>query len=84
MEDLVTYIVRGLVDHPDDVQVSKVEGDSTVILELSVNASDVDLVRGDGNETLAHLKAVLSAASGRRKAVLELVDAVHSADSEEE
>ncbi len=74
MDELVSYIVRGLVDNPDDVQVNKIEGDSTVILELSVNPEDRELVTGDDGETLEHLKAVISAASGRRKAVLELVE----------
>jgi len=83
MEELVTYIVRGLVDNPDDVKVNKIEGDSTVILELSVNEDDRDLVLGDDEETLAHLKAVLSASAGRRKAVLEMVDGTPSSSDEE-
>ena len=74
MDELVSYIVRGLVDNPDDVRVNKIEGDSTVILELSVNPEDRELVTGDDGETIEHIKAVLSAASGRRKAVLELVE----------
>ncbi len=74
MDALVTYIVRGLVDNPDDVRVNKIEGDSTVILELSVNPEDRELVTGEDGETIEHIKAVLSAASGRRKAVLELVE----------
>ena len=83
MEDLVTYIVRGLVDNPDDVQVNTIEGDSTVILELSVNEEDRDLVLGEDEETLVHLKAVLSASAGRRKAVLEMVDSPTSSSDEE-
>ena len=74
MEQLVTYIVRGLVDNPDDVRVGKVEGDATVILELEVNPRDVDLVVGDGGQTLEHLRSVVAAASGRRKALVELVE----------
>lgn len=82
MDELVSYIVRGLVDNPDEVQVNKIEGDSTIILELSVNPDDRELVTGEDGETLSHLKAVLSAASGRRKAVLELVDSASSDDEE--
>ncbi len=74
MQDLVEYLVRGLVDHPDDVQVRAVEGEATVMLELRVHPEDVDLVRGEDGQTLRHIRAVLSAASGRRKAVLELLN----------
>ncbi len=74
MDQLVSFVVQGLVDNPDDVEVSQVEGDSTVMLELSVHEDDVELVQGEDGETLRHLRAVLAAASGRRKAILELVE----------
>ncbi len=74
MDDLVTYVVRGLVDHPDDVTVNRVEGDASVMLELSVNPNDIPLVKGEDGLTLQHLRSVVAAAAGRRKAVLELLD----------
>ena len=83
VEDLVSYIVRGLVDNPDAVRVSKVEGDATLMLELTVAPDDAELVRGDGGETLRHLKAVVSVASGRRKAILELMDGADVSSDEE-
>jgi len=83
MEQLVTFIVRGLVDSPDDVRVNKVEGESSVILELSVHPDDVELVQGEQGATLLSLKHVLSAASGRRKAILELIEGEASASGEE-
>ena len=84
MEELVTYVVRGLVDHPEEVSVNTIEGDASVMLELSVNAEDVDLVKGDDGSTLQHLRAVVAAASGRRKAVLELLEDGAAAASSEE
>ena len=74
VDQLLGFLVRGLVDNPDDVQVSRVEGDATLILELSVHPEDVELVRGESDETLRDIRSVLSAASGRRKAIVELVD----------
>lgn len=83
VDELVGFLVRGLVDNPDQVRVVKVEGDATVMLELSVAPDDVELVRGDRGETLRHLKAVVSASSGRRKAILELMDGKGGHSSEE-
>ncbi|MBK7759100.1 MAG: KH domain-containing protein [Deltaproteobacteria bacterium] len=83
VEELVSYIVKGLVDSPDHVLVNKVEGESTIMLELVVHPDDVELVRGEGGETLRHLKAVVSAASGRRKAILELMDGGSESSGEE-
>ena len=40
MKDLISHIVRALVDHPEEVAVSEIEGGQTVILELRVAKSD--------------------------------------------
>jgi|TARA_B110000483_G_C17660590_1_gene337922 predicted RNA-binding protein YlqC (UPF0109 family) len=82
-EELVGFLVRGLVDNPDDVDVQPLEGDASLVLEVSVNADDVELVKGDDGETMRHLKAVVSAAAGKRKTIVELV-ATHGEAEEEE
>lgn len=85
MTALVTYLVKSLVSRPDRVRVNTVDGEAAVLLELSVAPEDLDAVRGEDGETLRAIRAVLSAASGRRKAVLELVGgADESAQSGEE
>lgn len=82
-EDLVGFLVRGLVDNPDDVTVSKVEGDAANILELRVNAEDIELVEGEDGETLEHIKALVSAASGKTKSIVELLEANDGSGEEE-
>jgi hypothetical protein len=72
--DLVNHLVKGLVSKPDQVHVNAVDGEASVLLELSVAPEDVETVRGPEGETLRAIRAVLSAASGRRKAVLELIE----------
>jgi predicted RNA-binding protein YlqC (UPF0109 family) len=71
---LVEHLVRGVVSHKDDVRVDVVEGDASLLLELSVHEADVAQVKGANGETLQALRAVVSSSSGRRKAVLELVN----------
>lgn len=82
-EDLVGFLVRGLVDNPDDVAVSTVKGDAVDILELRVNAEDIELVQGDDGETLEHIKALVSAASGKTKSVVELLEAGDGSGADE-
>jgi len=72
---LVEHLVRGVVSHKDDVRVNVVEGEASLLLELSVNEADVAAVQGADGETLQALRTVVSSSSGRRKAVLELVEA---------
>lgn len=74
MNELVRYLVRTIVARPDAVKVSEVEGEACILLELAVDPADVDTVKGPDGETLRAIRTVLSAAAGRRKAVLELVE----------
>ncbi len=41
MKDLVTYIAKSIVDHPDQVEVNEVEGERTVVYELRVAPEDM-------------------------------------------
>ncbi len=75
MKDLVAFLVRGVVKHPDAVAVTETEGEASVLLELSVSSEDQAAVQGPDGVTLAAIRAVIAASSGRRKAILELVGA---------
>ncbi len=75
MKDLVAFLVRGVVKNPDAVTVTETEGEASVLLELVVAPEDQAAVQGPEGATLAAIRAVLAASSGRRKAVLELLGA---------
>lgn len=74
MQELVEYIVKPLVDHPDDVRVTVIEGEASVLLELRVNAADLASVRGDDGIRFRDIQQVLAIAGGDRKPVLELIE----------
>jgi predicted RNA-binding protein YlqC (UPF0109 family) len=75
VDRLIGFLARGLVSRPDDVRVSVVEGETVVIVELHVHESDLPRIHGPEGRHLRAIRQVLSASSGRRKAMLELVDA---------
>jgi hypothetical protein len=76
MKDLISDIVKALVDQPDQVSVNEVEGGHTVVLELSVAKSDMGKVIGKRGRNALALRTLLSAASGkvRKRYVLEIVE----------
>jgi predicted RNA-binding protein YlqC (UPF0109 family) len=76
MKDLLSDIVKALVDQPDQVSVNEVEGGHTVVLELSVAKSDMGKVIGKRGRNALALRTILSAASGkvRKRYVLEIVE----------
>ena len=82
MESLVRHLVEPIVKHRDAVSVQSVEGEAVVMLELVVHPDDRDVVDGERGKTLRAIRNILSAAAGRKKASLDLVDE-HGASSEE-
>ena len=83
MEDLIEYLVKPLTSHPDEVQISAMEGSAAVLLELRVHPDDMGAVRGDDGSRFRAIQQILSAAGGKRKPVLELIDPSADAGAEE-
>ena len=78
MKDLLEYLARGLVEHPDQVRVNEVEeDDGAIVLELSVADDDYGNVIGRGGRTAAALRTVVKTAAARskRRVLVDIVDA---------
>jgi predicted RNA-binding protein YlqC (UPF0109 family) len=76
MRDLIDYIARALVDNPDEVSVSEIEGNQTSVLELSVAKEDLGKVIGKQGRTARAMRTILSAASAKvkKRTVLEIIE----------
>jgi predicted RNA-binding protein YlqC (UPF0109 family) len=76
MKELITYIAKALVDYPEQVAVSEVEGSQTSVLELKVAKEDLGKVIGKQGRTARAMRTILSAASAkvRKRTVLEIVE----------
>ncbi len=60
--DTLAFIVKELVDFPDDVRIEEVEDDQGVVLELTVHPDDVGKVIGKRGRTAKALRALVRAA----------------------
>ena len=76
MKDLIDYIAQALVDHPEQVNVSEVEGEQTTVLELKVAKEDIGKVIGKQGRTVRAMRIILSAASAKikKRTILEIVE----------
>ena len=77
MRELLEYLARGLVEHPDQVRVNEVqEDDGVVVLELSVADDDSGNVIGRGGRTAAAIRTVVKTAASRdkRRVFVDIVD----------
>ena len=76
MKELVKYIARALVDNPEAVEVSEIEGEHSVVLELRVAKDDMGRVIGKEGLTVTAIRTVLHAASRtvKKNAILEIIE----------
>ena len=76
MKELITLIAKALVDNPEQVSVSEVEGNQTAVLELKVAKEDLGKVIGKQGRTARAMRTILSAASAKvkRRTVLEIIE----------
>lgn len=76
MKEFIEYIARHLVDHPDSVNVTEVEGEKTTVYELRVYADDLGKVIGRKGQTAKAIRTLISAVSAKKgkRALLEILE----------
>lgn len=76
MKDLIAYIAKALVDKPEEVAVTEIEGEQTSVIELKVAKEDLGKVIGKQGRTARAMRTILSAASTKinKRSVLEIIE----------
>ena len=76
MQAFLEYVVKGLVQHPEEVTVTPVEREGTTVYELRLNPQDVGKIIGRQGRTVKALRSLLHAAGQKqgRRYVLEIVE----------
>ena len=73
---LIEFVVKALVDKPENVRVVAVRGEQTTVIELHVDKEDLGKVIGKQGRTAQSLRTILNAASTklRLRSVLEIIE----------
>jgi predicted RNA-binding protein YlqC (UPF0109 family) len=76
MKEILESIAKSLVDAPNEVQITEINGDKTIIFELRCNAKDVGKIIGKSGKTVGAMRTILNSMASKqgRKAMLEVVD----------
>jgi len=76
MKELIEYIAKSLVDKPEEVSVTELEGEQTSVIELKVAKEDLGKVIGKQGRTAMAIRTILGAASAKMKkrSVLEILE----------
>jgi predicted RNA-binding protein YlqC (UPF0109 family) len=76
VKELIEMIAKALVDNPDNVQVSQLDGEQSSIIELKVAQEDIGKVIGKQGRTAQAIRVILGAAGMKLKKRfnLEIID----------
>ncbi|WP_375500086.1 RNA-binding protein [uncultured Jatrophihabitans sp.] len=76
LEEALEHLVKGIVDHPDDVRVDLVDNRRGQRLEIRVHPEDLGRVIGRNGRTAKALRQVMSGVGGSAGASGIRVDVV--------
>jgi uncharacterized protein len=76
VKELLEYLARALVDNPDSVEVTSVEGEKSIILQLRVDPEDVGKVIGKKGRIAQAMRTLIKASATKegRNAIVEIID----------
>ena len=76
MKEFVEYIVKHLVDKPEEVRVNEIEGEQMIVFELHVGSGDMGKVIGKRGQTAESIRTILRAVSKKsgKQATLEILE----------
>lgn len=76
MKNLVTYMAQSMVDYPDKVEVSEINGGQTSILELRVSSADIGKIIGKNGKNALAMRTILRAATSKihKRTMLEIIE----------
>jgi predicted RNA-binding protein YlqC (UPF0109 family) len=76
LQALIEYLVKGLVDEPEQVQISEIPGEEATTFEIRVAPNDLGKVIGKQGRIANALRTVAKAAAmkGKRKVYVEIVE----------
>jgi predicted RNA-binding protein YlqC (UPF0109 family) len=75
MEEFIAYVIRNLVDTPEEVKVDMFDGSQSTVVEIRVNDNDVAKLVGRQGRTIKALRQIAMTVAARlgRKVRLEII-----------
>lgn len=76
MKEFVAYIIKNLVDHPEEVRINEIGGTQTLIIEVSVAKSDIGKIIGKKGKTINAIRILLMSVASRNgiRVTLEILE----------
>ncbi len=76
MKELIKHIIQELVDHPEQVVISEIEGKQITVFEIKVAKEDLGKIIGKQGRNAKAIRTILNAASAKanKRAIMEIIE----------
>ena len=76
MREMVEYIVKQIVDNPEEVKVQEIKGKKVILIEISVAKEDMGKVIGKGGRVVDALRILVGAAAAKlkKRVIVEILE----------
>ncbi len=76
MKELVEFMAKAMVDNPDQVEVTEIAAEQSLLIQLKVAKEDIGRIIGKKGHNVQAMRLILNAASGKlkKRVVLEIID----------
>jgi len=75
MEEFIRYLIKNLVDQPDNIKINVFDGERSTVVEIEVDSGDVAKLVGRQGRTIKALRTIVMTVAARfgRKVRLEII-----------
>jgi len=76
LKELIKHIIQALVDHPEQIAISEVEGKQVTVLEIKAAKEDLGKIIGKQGRNAKAIRTILNAASAKSKkrTIMEIIE----------
>jgi predicted RNA-binding protein YlqC (UPF0109 family) len=76
LKELIELIIKGIVDKPDEIEISQVVGEKTLIFEIKVDPNDIGKVIGRQGRNIKSIRTIINAAAQKdnKRVIIEIVN----------
>ena len=76
LKELIEFIIKGIVDFPDEVEIVNVVNEKTSIFEIKVDPGDVGKVIGKQGRNIKSIRSIMNAAAQKneKRAIIEIIN----------
>jgi len=76
LKELIKHIIQALVDHPEQIVISEVEGKQVTVLEIKAAKEDLGQIIGKQGRNAKAIRTILNAASAKaqKRTIMEIIE----------